>query len=125
MRDPEQAVSVRRETRIVDALREMSRPGRTRTGTVIVLDDAGRLAGVFTDGDLRRGLAANPRLDLDATIGTAMTRSPRTARSTELLADAYKRIKEQKINELPVVDDDGRVVGLLHVQDVVEWGVAF
>jgi arabinose-5-phosphate isomerase len=125
MRDPSQAVAVPRTVRIADVLTEMSRPGRTRTGTALVLEDDGRLAGVFTDGDLRRGLVGTPRLELATPIADAMTRTPRTARRDELLADAYKRIKEMKLNELPVVDDDGRVVGLLHVQDVVEWGVAF
>jgi len=124
MRPASQAVAVRPSAVVADALREMSRPGRTRTGTIIVTDDGGRLAGVFTDGDLRRRVVVDPRM-LDGPISAVMTPSPKTARAAELLADAYKRIKEQKINELPVIDDAGCVVGLLHVQDVVEWGVAF
>ena len=124
MRDPSMAVVVRPATLVRDALAEMSRPGRARTGTIVVTGDDGRLAGVFTDGDLRRGVLADARM-LAGPISAVMTRTPRTARTTELLAAAYKRIKEMKINEMPVVDEDGRVVGLLHVQDVVEWGVAF
>ena len=54
-----------------------------------------------------------------------MTRKPKAVRKGELVADAYKRLKEFEIDELPVVDDDGRAVGILDVQDVLEWGVAF
>jgi len=124
MRAASQAVAVRPSAVVADALREMSRPGRTRTGTIIVTDEGGRLTGVFTDGDLRRRVVVDPRM-LDGPISAVMTPTPKTARATELLADVYKRIKEQKINELPVIDESGRLVGLLHVQDVVEWGVAF
>jgi arabinose-5-phosphate isomerase len=124
MRAASQAVAVRPSAVVADALREMSRPGRTRTGTIIVTDEGGRLTGVFTDGDLRRRVVVDPRM-LDGPISAVMTPTPKTARAAELLADVYKRIKEQKINELPVIDDAGRLVGLLHVQDVVEWGVAF
>lgn len=124
MRQPSHAVMVRPSTRVAEALSEMSRPGRPRTGTILVTEEDGRLAGVFTDGDLRRRFV-DDRGALDGPIAAVMTRTPRTARPGELLADAYKRIKEMKINELPVLDPAGRVVGLLHVQDVVEWGVAF
>jgi arabinose-5-phosphate isomerase len=124
MRPPSQAVLVRPGAIVADALREMSRPGRVRTGTIVVTDDDGRLAGVFTDGDLRRRVVVDASM-LGGPISAVMTRTPKTARGAELLADVYNRIKEEKINELPVVDDGGRVVGLLHVQDVVEWGVAF
>jgi CBS domain-containing protein len=124
MRPPAQAVLVRPGAIVADALREMSRPGRVRTGTIVVTEADGRLAGVFTDGDLRRRVVADASM-LGGPISAVMTRSPKSCLGTELLADVYNRIKEQKINELPVVDDAGRVVGLLHVQDVVEWGVAF
>src|SRR5262245_702875 len=124
MRPSAQAVLVRPATLVADALREMSRPGRVRTGTIVVTEADGGLVGVFTDGDLRRRVVDDPSM-LRGPISAVMTRSPKTARADELLADVYNRIKEQKINELPVVDESGRVVGLLHVQDVVEWGVAF
>ena len=124
MRPSALAVLVRPATPVADALREMSRPGRVRTGTIVVTEADGRLVGVFTDGDLRRHVVDDPSM-LGGPISAVMTRSPKTARAGDLLADVYNRIKEQKINELPVVDEGSRVVGLLHVQDVVEWGVAF
>ena len=124
MRDPSQAVAVRPTASVRDAVTEMSRPGRTRTGTVLITEDDGRLVGVFTDGDLRRGVVAHTGF-LERPVAEYMTRTPKIGRPAELLADAYKRIKEQKINEMPIVDDADRIVGLLHVQDVVEWGVAF
>ncbi len=126
MRASEEATIVRGDARVRDALGEMSRPrpGRARSGAILVTDAAGRLEGIFTDGDLRRRVVADPRV-LDGPISAAMTRNPKSARKDELLADAYKRLKEHEIDELPVVDDAGRAVGILDVQDVLEWGVAF
>ena len=117
---------VRGAARVRDALAEMSRPrpGRARSGAILVTDDAGRLEGIFTDGDLRRRVVADAGV-LDGPIDAAMTKRPKTARKDELLADAYKRLKDHEIDELPVVDDAGRAVGILDVQDVLEWGVAF
>jgi arabinose-5-phosphate isomerase len=124
MRDRSQATIVTTSTKVIDAVREMSRPGRARTGIVIVSHEDLRLAGVFTDGDLRRLLVADPRA-LERPIAAVMTSAPKVADRGELLADVYKRLKEFQINELPVLDEEQRVVGTLHVQDVVEWGVAF
>jgi arabinose-5-phosphate isomerase len=124
MSDASQAALVAPATRVLDAVREMARPGRRRSGAVLVVEDDGRLAGIFTDGDLRRRLVADPKV-LDGPISDVMTRAPKVARNDELLAAAYRRLKEHRIDELPVVDAQGRAVGILDVQDVVEWGVAF
>jgi arabinose-5-phosphate isomerase len=113
-------------TTVKAALRLLARPrpGRARSGAVLVTGEGGKLAGIFTDGDLRRRVVADPGV-LDGPISAAMTTNPKTARKDELLADAYKRLKDHEIDELPVVDDSGRAVGILDVQDVLEWGVAF
>jgi len=126
MRPGAEATIVRGATRVKDALSEMSRPrpGRARSGAILVADENGLLEGIFTDGDLRRRVVADPSV-LDGPIAAAMTKKPKTARKDELLADAYKRLKDHEIDELPVVDERGRAVGILDVQDVLEWGVAF
>jgi arabinose-5-phosphate isomerase len=124
MRDASQAAFVPPSTRVRDAIAEMSRPGRVRSGAILVTGAGGRLEGIFTDGDLRRRVVADPSM-LDGPISAAMTRNPKVARKDELLADAYQRLKTHKIDELPVVDADGHAVGILDVQDVLEWGVAF
>lgn len=126
MRPGSEATIVRPESRVRDAVTEMSRPrpGRARSGAILVTDPDGRLLGIFTDADLRRRVVADARV-LDEPIAGVMTRDPKVARRDELLAEAYKRLKHHEIDELPVVDEGGRAVGILDVQDVLEWGVAF
>jgi arabinose-5-phosphate isomerase len=125
MRDAAETTMVAPATTVVDALRQMARPrpGRARSGAILVVDAGGVLLGIFTDGDLRRRVVEDPRV-LEAPVGDAMTKAPKVARIDELLADAYKRLKEHEIDELPVVDEAGRAAGILDVQDVLEWGVA-
>ena len=101
----------------------MSSSGRPRSGAVLVTDAEERLLGIFTNGDLRRHVLVEPGL-MEATIESVMTADPKRSRKDHLLADAFKVLKEHQIDELPVVDDADRLVGLLDVQDVLEWGVA-
>ncbi len=126
MRGAAEATMVPSSARLRDAVVAMSGPrtGRARSGAILVVDAGGRLEGFFTDGDFRRRVVADPGV-LDGPISDVMTRRPKVARKGELLADAYKRLKEHEFDELPVVDEDGRAVGILDVQDVLEWGVAF
>jgi len=126
MRPLEEVPMVRPDTPVGVAIREEKHPDTPRprrSGAVIVVDRDGGLAGIVTDGDLLRHLAGNATI-LDAPIATVMTANPKVAYTDELLADAYKRLKDSLIDELPVVDAEGRVRGLLDVQDVLEWGVA-
>jgi arabinose-5-phosphate isomerase len=126
MRSAAEATIVRGQTRVRDAFAEMSKPrvGRRASAAILVVDDGGRLEGIFTDGDFRRSVLADAGV-LDAPIASVMTHSPKVARKDELLAEAYKRLKDHEIDELPVVDDAGRAVGILDVQDALEWGTAF
>jgi arabinose-5-phosphate isomerase len=94
-----------------------------RSGAIAVTDERGKLAGIFTDGDLRRQMATNPRL-LSAIIGEVMTRSPRTIGPTALCSEAARILREKKIDELPVIDEDGRLVGMIDVQDILAIGLA-
>ena len=113
MRTAAEATIVGPATRVRDALSEMTRPrpGRARSGAILVTDGAGMLLGIFTDGDLRRRVVADADV-LERPIEGAMTRNPKFARKDELLADAYKRLKEFEIDELPVVDEAGRAAGI-------------
>ena len=93
---------------INEALVEMS---RKRLGMTAVVDDAGRLLGLYTDGDLRRSLD-DAAVDLRTTrIDAVMTRASRT-----IDADALEAFK---IHALPVVDEDNRVVGALNIHDLL------
>ncbi|GLU41292.1 KpsF/GutQ family sugar-phosphate isomerase [Pseudomonas sp. NBRC 100443] len=106
-------------TSLSGALLEMTRKG---LGMTIVLGADGRLAGVFTDGDLRRTL--DKGVDVrTATIDQVMTVHGKTVRPDMLAAEALKIMDDHKINVLVVVDGDDHPVGVLHVHDLTRAGV--
>ena len=91
--------------------------GLRRAGALLVVDPTGRLAGIFTDGDLRRQVFHG--LSLDAPVAEAMTRNPTTLPHDAPVRDAVRIVRERRIDEVPVIDDEGRPVGLIDVQDLV------
>ena len=99
-----------------EALVEMS---RKRLGMTAVVDAAGMLLGIFTDGDLRRALD-DAQLDLRTTpVRTLMARSPKTISAQQLAVEAAHLMEEHKINALVVVDEQRRVVGALNIHDLL------
>ena len=100
-----------------EAIVEMSAKG---FGCVAVTDAGGKLAGVITDGDLRRHM----RVDLlQAPVEKIMTASPKTARPDQLVGEALQLLNASKITALIVVDMD-RPVGIVHFHDLLRAGVA-
>jgi arabinose-5-phosphate isomerase len=91
---------------------------RGRPGAASVVDAAGKLVGIFTDGDLRR-LVEHGETDFVRPVSTAMGRNPRTVRPDALVVDAARVLRQARIDQVPVVDDEGRPVGLLDVQDLL------
>ncbi|MFN0060955.1 MAG: SIS domain-containing protein [Myxococcaceae bacterium] len=91
-------------------------PGRP--GAANVVNDDGKLVGIFTDGDLRR-LVETGVIDLQKSVGTVMTKNPRVVSATQLVQEAAAFMREARVDQLPVVDDAGRPVGLLDVQDLL------
>lgn len=88
-----------------------------QAGALLVVDDADRLAGIFTDGDLRKRMVE--RDVMDEPIASLMVANPRRLPDTALVRDAVHLVREHRIDEVPVVDEDGRPVGLLDVQDLI------
>jgi arabinose-5-phosphate isomerase len=119
MRTGERQAVVEERAKVRDAVVEIT---RCRAGAVSVVDGSGRLAGIFTDGDLRRWISKDPGV-LEREIGAVMTRDPKRARPGDLAIEAAARMIEKKIDELPVVDESGRPVGMLDVQDLLELGL--
>jgi arabinose-5-phosphate isomerase len=110
---------VMRGTPLRDALLEMTRKG---LGMTVVVEADGRLAGIFTDGDLRRSLDRG--LDLRNTlIDDVMTVHGRTARAEMLAAEALKIMEDHKINALVVIDREEFPVGALNMHDLLRAGV--
>lgn len=90
-----------------------------RPGAIVVADAEQRLLGLFTDGDLRRALLdAGPSV-WEEPIGRHMTRSPRRLHRDERVREAQKIFEQYRIDELPIVDDEQRVLALLDVQDLI------
>jgi len=111
--------AVHESARLTDALLEMTGKG---LGMTAVVDDQQQLAGIFTDGDLRRVLGKN--LDIsNLGIGEVMTRNPVTGTADMLAAEAVALMESKKINGLVVLDADRHVVGALNMHDLLRAGV--
>jgi arabinose-5-phosphate isomerase len=93
-----------------------------RAGSASVVDKKKQLLGIFTDGDLRRNLESDQNLALRK-IKDVMTRSPKTITKDKLAAEALRILKENRIDEIPVVDDKNRPIGLIDVQDLLKAGL--
>jgi len=90
-----------------------------RHGCILLTDPAGRLAGLLTDGDLRRALRQLGPRALDAPVAQLMTKNPKTVRPDTLASEALAILHRHRIDEIPVLDSDGRPVGLIDVQDLL------
>lgn len=89
-----------------------------RPGAMLMIDERGTLAGLFTDGDLRRLVLKDPQA-LEQPIASVMTRKPRVLQSDQIVRDAVALVQEFRPDEIPVVDDAGRPIGLVDVQDLI------
>jgi len=115
MRQGEALPTVPEDAPVFQALEEMS---AKRMGMTIVLDGAGRAAGIFTDGDLRRLLERQGDVR-GLTVSAGMTRSPRAISPDALAVDAAAQMDEQRLNQMLVVDESGKLVGALHMHDLM------
>ncbi|PIW66714.1 MAG: hypothetical protein COW11_01815 [Candidatus Omnitrophica bacterium CG12_big_fil_rev_8_21_14_0_65_43_15] len=93
-----------------------------RAGSASVVDKKGKLTGIFTDGDLRRHIEGAENIALRK-IKDVMTRSPKTITKEKLAAEALRILKENRIDEIPVVDKNNKPVGLVDVQDLLKAGL--
>jgi arabinose-5-phosphate isomerase len=94
------------------------KPGR-RTGAVMLVEDDGRLTGLFTDSDLVRLLENRREHQLDRPIAEVMTVAPKRVTAEAPLTDAIGLLSQYRISELPVIDDQERPVGLVDITDVL------
>lgn len=95
---------------------------RSRAGSASIVNKKGRLVGIFTDGDLRRHIDKDSGI-INRKIKEVMTKNPTVIKKDKLAAEAFQILKQKKIDELPVVDEKNRPIGLLDVQDLLKAGL--
>jgi arabinose-5-phosphate isomerase len=110
-----QVPRVRPETPMPDVIYEMSKKG---LGLATVVDDAERLVGFISDGDLRRFIEREGNRALTLTAADCMTRAPSTISARELATHALNLMEARKITALPVVDSAGKLEGVVHIHDL-------
>ncbi len=103
------------ETKIPEVIHEIS---RKRLGMTTVLDDSGVLAGIVTDGDLRRLMERRRGEAFDLTARDCLTANPVTIAAGELAGAALRQMEERKITSVIVVDGERRPLGVLHLHDL-------
>ncbi|MBF0593682.1 MAG: KpsF/GutQ family sugar-phosphate isomerase [Candidatus Omnitrophica bacterium] len=96
---------------------------QARCGSACVMDKKKKFVGIFTDGDLRRHIEDDTQV-LNREVCEVMTRHPLTIVESRLAAEAFDLLMSKKVDELPVVDAKGSLVGLLDVQDLLKAGLA-
>ncbi len=111
---------VSRETKLKDAILVMS---EGRLGSVIIEDENKKVIALLSDGDLRRALM-NDDFSMDCKVEDIATKNPRRLKNKELLAsDALQVIEDYKIQLLIVTDENDKLVGVLHIHDLIEAGI--
>jgi arabinose-5-phosphate isomerase len=106
---------VHENTPMPDVIHEMSRKG---LGMTTVLEPDGRLAGIVTDGDLRRLMEKHRGATLEMTAGACMTRNPQTIGPHVLASEALNLMEKRKITSVVVVDEARGVLGVVHLHDL-------
>ena len=93
---------------------------KRRSGAVVLVDDDGKVAGIFTDGDLRRTFTdVDAGAALNRPIREVMTANPKRIRGDQLASEAIGIMRPHRIDELPVVDENDKPIGLIDIQDLV------
>lgn len=111
---------VSRETKLKDAIITMS---EGRLGSVVITDENDKVIALLSDGDLRRALM-NKDFSVDCQVIDIATKNPKRVKNKEVLAsDALQIIEDFKIQLLIVTDEDDKLVGLLHIHDLIEAGI--
>ncbi len=108
-------VSVKPDNSVMDAVLIMDKLG---IGALPVVDENGRLVGIFTERDLLRRVVARRRDPEKTLIRDVMTPNPVTVRPDESVAEALRIMSSLKVRHLPVVNDAGVLVGIVSIKDI-------
>ena len=116
MRSGDAVPSIKADVTVLDAVREIT---RKHIGMTAVVDHDGKLLGIFTEGDLRRLIERVGDIR-ELCIADVMTRTPHTIGARELAASAVQQLEAYQCNQLLVTDEEGRLIGALHMHDLME-----
>jgi arabinose-5-phosphate isomerase len=119
MRKADRMARVKRGSKVKDAVLAMT---QARAGSVAVIDADNKLAGIFTDGDLRRQVTTDPGL-LERTIDDVMTKRPLTLSGNQLAVDVLGFFQTHNVDDVAIVDDQGRLVGMVDIQDLPKFKI--
>jgi len=114
--------TVSEDASLLEAITVMSRTAG-RPGATSVVDEIGRLVGFFTDGDLRRLVDSSQDRIRDIPIREVMTRNPKTIDPETVALVALGHLHNHQVDQMPVIDESGFVIGLLDVQDLIDLKV--
>ena len=114
MRTGDRLATVPLTATVQDAIMSMT---GAKSGSACIVDANGKLAGIFTDGDLRRLLTSRRDL-LESPIRDVMTANPTSVRQEQLAVEALRIFEQRKIDDLPVLAPDGRLAGCIDLQDL-------
>ena len=118
MRTEDELPLVGPDETVVEVLRTMSNT-RGRPGAALIVGPKGELVGIFTDGDFRRLLESGDRTRLDSPVREFMGKNPKHLGPEALVDEAERIMRTHKIDQLAIVDDEGKAIGLLDVQDLL------
>jgi len=119
MRQGEAVAIVNQDTLLREVLFAIT---AARAGAAAVIDEEERLVGIITDGDIRRALLANDQA-LAKRANEVMTRDPKIARGEDPALQALRLMREYKIGDMPVLDAERRVRGMLNLKDMLDLGM--
>lgn len=114
MRTGDKLAKISPDTSVMDALMSMT---NARGGCALVVDSSDKLLGIFTDGDFRRHIASNDGI-LKEPVSQYMTKSPAFVKDDVFAAELLKIFEKRHINDLPVCNTEGCVVGVVGLQDL-------
>lgn len=122
MRTGDRLARVSPTSSVMDTLMAMT---RAKSGSAVVVDDCGKLLGIFTDGDFRRRMSegGDAAKMLAGEVSAVMTPSPMFVRDDVYAAELLKVFEKRRIDDLPVCDPSGHVVGVVDIQDLPKMKV--
>jgi CBS domain-containing protein len=115
---PSEPIKLTEDATVQEAITQMA---EKRRAAVVIVDAAGRLAGIFTERDLLRRVAVPGRDPRHTRLAEVMTSKPEALSPDDLICVAINRLHHAGFRTIPLVDDDGLPLGIMTVNDIVQW----